>query len=135
MNHKNTQLKKAPSQDTGSHGPASSNKPDGWKYLRRPDTVFSSWGKIRKKIEGAKIVVPMGMLANDNSMRRALSKFRMASLVLGAVALGTILGMNSSAIATQAVLHANDRVLTTAMDVSPEALAHVLNAMDVGETK
>lgn len=72
---------------------------------------------------------------NDNKQRSVLSKVSVASLVFAAFICGAILGMSSSAVATQTVLQADDRMLVMAMDVSPDMLSYALNAMDVGETE
>lgn len=69
--------------------------------------------------------------ANDyQPVQKPRPRMAMATAALLACA---AVGINSSTIATQAVLHASDGVLLTAMEISPEALAHVLNAVDVGE--
>lgn len=69
---------------------------------------------------------------NDNSQPTIFSRLRTASLVFAAFIGGITLGINASAVATQAVFHADDRALVIAMDTSPEMLGNVLNAMDVG---
>ena len=69
---------------------------------------------------------------NDNKRHTVFSKLRTAVFVFAAFICGTVLGINSSAIATQAVLHTDDRVLKVAMDTSPEMLGRILNVMEVG---
>ena len=70
---------------------------------------------------------------NDNKQRSALPKLRMVFLIVATFVCGAVLGAKASSIATQAVLQADERILVTAMDTSPEMLGSVLNAMNVGE--
>lgn len=58
---------------------------------------------------------------------------RPAVAVAGVMICALALTMNASTIVTGVVLNASDQVLLTAMEISPDALAHVLNAVDVGE--
>ncbi|MCC7305671.1 MAG: hypothetical protein IT558_05365 [Alphaproteobacteria bacterium] len=76
----------------------------------------------------------IGQQGNDNPQaagrRRHLSYAAVAGIVLIA---GTTLAMNSSAVVTTALLHTDNSVLSEAMDVSPDAVAAVLNHMTIGE--
>ncbi|MCB1563682.1 MAG: hypothetical protein KDJ75_08925 [Alphaproteobacteria bacterium] len=77
----------------------------------------------------------VGTHANDNAAlvrehnRRVGLSYAAAALMM----IGSTFGLNSSTVATQAVLHADSAVLAAAMDISPEALGYVLNHMDIGE--
>lgn len=91
----------------------------------------SFWGKIRKRANNTKI--KLREEANDNKQRGALLKLRTVSLAVAAFICGGVLGVNSSAIATQGVLRADERILVIAMDIRPEVLGRVLNAVNIGE--
>ncbi len=75
----------------------------------------------------------VGQQTNDNLSRKVEARVGYSGMAIFAMVCGVILSLNSSAVATQAVMHTDDAVLSTMMDMNPEALAYVLNKMDVGE--
>lgn len=75
----------------------------------------------------------VGQQINDNK-GHVPRKWKIAALsCVGVVIVGLGFALNSSVIITQAVMHADDRVLSTAMEVSPDSVAYLLNNMNVGE--
>lgn len=75
----------------------------------------------------------VGQQTNDNLSRKVEARVGYSGMAIFVMVCGVILSLNSSAVATQAVLHADDAVLSTMMDINPEALAFMLNKMDIGE--
>ncbi len=101
--------------------------------LGKPVASSFPWDRIEKQIENRKIDMPINTLANDNSVRRVLSQVRTFCFVLGAFVFGILAGTHSDTLATQAILHADEAVLNTVMDTSPQTLAYMLNEINVGE--
>lgn len=127
-------------EQTPQDVPSKSDDLGGWSWLRHPAAAFSSQCKdlgeeLVHRIEGIKIEIPFESMANDNNHKKQKMHFaaRVALVVIGAGVMGFAFFMNESKIATQIVLNADDQMLETAMDTNPEALAYLLNAMDVGE--
>lgn len=133
----NTKLKKIEIQNAELYSPPPhSDELGGWKTVRNPAAILSAWGSAKKEANTINIKIPANELANDNQARKKLApRLRTACLVFSAFLLGAFTGINSSAIATQTVMQANDQMLMTTMEASPQTLAHVLNAMDVGATE
>lgn len=118
-----------------NHPKSVSAAPGGRNALRKPAAPLSFWGKIKQQIKGVEIDLSRETLANDNllgtkSKRKLSHMLAYSGVFIMSVA---VLGLNSSAIATQVVLNSSDKVLSTSMEVSPDALAHLLNAINVGE--
>ncbi len=96
----------------------------------QPEAGVPDAGTRKKRLNLWKNI---GAQANDNG-RHASSPWKVAGWVASFILLcGVLVSMNGSIIVTQAVLHADDAVLSTAMDISPDSMATALNMMDVGE--
>lgn len=114
----------------------------GWTLFRNPAAAFSSWGKIKKKVEETadqKIDMRIGSMANDNGPETTqsvtaqfLSKRLLHACALFVMSAG-VLSMHSSTIAENIVLNADQDMLLSIMDANPTIVAKVLNAIDVGE--
>ena len=75
----------------------------------------------------------VGEQVNDNASIAKPIKMRLVGVAVFFFVAGILVSLNGSTIATQAVIHAPDKVLETAMNVSPDALAYVLNKANIGE--
>lgn len=111
----------APQVDRGGGGPLEKD---------HATRFFPSKQKIRQR---KKFWSKTGLQVNDNISLRP--KFKKASLVMFCVILisGILVNFNRSEIATQLVTHADDTVLEAVMDANPDALAALLNEVNVGE--
>lgn len=93
-------------------------------------------GSSRKKIRHVRLFrfwQGKGKLVNDNTRLAGVKKFNMVRVAGIMLALGMLATLDKSTVATQAVMHADSRTLSAAMDISPDALAFVLNEVKVGE--
>ncbi len=104
----------------------------GWRFMRKKMLASTQRQKVKHN-PGANIDLNYTGLANDNLTRKQNHRLTIASAI-GVVALmGYLLMANISTISTQLVLHADEELMMKVMKKNPEALATVLNAMDVGE--
>jgi len=107
-------------------------------HLEDKSMLSNFWENLSKKFapktfEGASIRVNASM-ANDNDTSEAVTfKKRTALCALCIIAGVAFAAANTSSIATQAIMNADERVLDHAMNTNPQALAFALNAMNVGE--
>jgi hypothetical protein len=124
-------------KDTSSHSPLRSGDLGGQDLLRRgPAAAFSSWNDaLMERLEKINVTSEQGegVSGERKPLRKAVACICIGGFVCAAFMFGVLLGTQTNAIATHAVLHAGDSVLTKGMDHSPETLAYVLNAVDVGE--
>ncbi|MGB0719280.1 MAG: hypothetical protein ACPGRX_02340 [Bdellovibrionales bacterium] len=105
----------------------------GWNVPKDPATNLFRWGRIKKQTYNITIDMKLDSLCNDNAgeIREHRSKAMLAVAMV--MVFASTLAMNSSSMATQAVMHADDQLLVSVHNASPNTLARVLNAMDVGE--
>lgn len=99
----------------------------------KPAAALSFWKREAKKVAETKIDLTGFQLANDNLYKKLHLRPRALSWVASIAVFMMTLTMNSTTIATQTIMHTDSRALARVMDVSPNALATVLNHMDVGE--
>lgn len=104
--------------------------------LRRPQAApyFSSEEMLLKKKVRPKRI---RRLANDNFKRvRAKRNFRKISLTVFVIAgflLLSLIALNHASVSTYIVMETNDQVLSVATDINADAVATVLNDMNIGE--
>lgn len=105
----------------------------GADRLKKNDPSARSFADSRQHTDLLKFWEGIGAQVNDNAHAFVKKQRKFKNVLVLGLLFGIASGMNSSAIATQVVLHSPDAALSAAMDVSPDALATILNQMDVGE--
>jgi hypothetical protein len=103
------------------------------KILKKSNLPLNINPRVKKPKGNFEFWEGLGRQANSNAANASVKWAGFASVASMVLMLGTIVGLNSSVAATQAVLHADDRILAAAMDMDADALAYVLNRVDVGE--
>lgn len=96
-------------------------------YFLKSETHFKKKVRVPKHIR---------KMANDNFRKVAIKKRRRISLYVAAIvcaSLMLVLFLNKSNTATYVVMNTDDHVLSAAAEVNPDAVAAVLNEMNIGE--